>query len=119
MTISIFTQPETSVYDLCDLIHLYTIPGKTHVVVVVLDGLACEVEHGPGNDALADEVADLEVCGQDGLRVFVLDTDTQSGGSLASCYMFTANGTEDSSRGNSRITGLRGSNSPTLRSLEL
>ena len=44
----------------------------THVIVVVLDGLAGEVQHGPGNDALTDEVSDLEVCRQDRLRVLIL-----------------------------------------------
>lgn len=49
-----------------------SLTGKTYVVVVVLDGLSCKVEYGPGYDALTDEVADFKVRGKDGLRVFVL-----------------------------------------------
>ena len=44
----------------------------THVIVVILDGLPGEVQHGPRNDALADEVSDLKVCRQDRLRVLIL-----------------------------------------------
>lgn len=45
---------------------------STYIVVVVLDGLSCKVEYSPGYDALTDEVADFKVCGEDGLRVFIL-----------------------------------------------
>lgn len=50
----------------------------THVVVVVLDGLSREVEHGPGHDAFPDEVADFKVRRQHRLRVLVLG-DTRTG----------------------------------------
>lgn len=39
----------------------------THVVIVILDGLPREVEHGPGDDPLTDEMADLKVCSEDSL----------------------------------------------------
>lgn len=45
---------------------------SAYIIVVILDGLSCEVEHGPGNDALADEVTNLEVRSQHCLRVLVL-----------------------------------------------
>lgn len=47
----------------------------THIVVIVLYGLSCEVEHSPRYDALPDEVANFKVCSQDRLRVFILQTD--------------------------------------------
>lgn len=47
----------------------------TYVIVVVLYGLSCKVEYGPRYNALTDEVADFKVCGEDGLRVFVLNTN--------------------------------------------
>ena len=45
----------------------------THVVVVILYSLSREVEHGPRNNTLTDEVADFKVGGQNGLRVVVLE----------------------------------------------
>ena len=49
---------------------------STYVVIVILNGLSSKVENGPGNDALADKVTDLEVSCQDCLRVLVLkDTE--------------------------------------------
>lgn len=66
----------------------------THIVVVVLDGLPREVEHGPGHDALADEMADFKVCGEESLRVFVLkakhfwQNDPQDSPELSSLFIF-------------------------------
>lgn len=49
--------------------------ARTHIVIVILDGLSCEVEHSPRYNALTDEVANFKVCSQDRLRVFILNTD--------------------------------------------
>lgn len=35
--------------------------ADTHIIVIILYGLSCEVEHSPGYDALTDEVADFKV----------------------------------------------------------
>ena len=45
----------------------------THIIIVILDGLPREVQHSPGDDTLADEVADLKVSGEDSLCVLVLE----------------------------------------------
>lgn len=45
-----------------------------HIVIIILYGLAGEVEDSSRYDTLTDEVADLKVCSQDGLRVLVLKT---------------------------------------------
>lgn len=47
--------------------------ANTYIVVVVLYGLPCKVEHGPRYDALTDEVADFKVRSKDSLRVFILN----------------------------------------------
>lgn len=46
---------------------------NTYVIVVVLDGLSCKVEYSPGYDALTDEVTNFKVCGEDSLRIFILN----------------------------------------------
>lgn len=60
--------------------------ANTHIVVVVLYGLACEVEHSPRYDTLTDEVANFKVCSQDSLQVFILKTDRPI--TLYSCISF-------------------------------
>ena len=61
---------------LCMPLHYQHPALSTYVVIVILNGLSSKVENGPGNDALADKVTDLEVSCQDCLRVLVLkDTE--------------------------------------------
>lgn len=46
--------------------------ADTHVIVIILYSLSCEVEHSPRYDALTDEMADFKVCCQNCLRVLIL-----------------------------------------------
>lgn len=47
----------------------------THIVIVILNGLSCEVEHGSRYNALTNKMADFKVGSQNCLRVLVLEKD--------------------------------------------